>query len=98
MCLAVAICQGSQTVFDFFDKAIIFNEGRETSFGPVEVAMQYFERMRCYSPSRQTTGDFLTSVITSPREEGSSLWRSLKVECGVFQEGTKFDAALGYDG
>lgn len=67
MCHAVAIYQASQAIYDLFDKAVVLYEGREIFFGPVGVAKQYFERMGWYCPSRQTTGDFLTSV-TNPQE------------------------------
>lgn len=67
MCHAVAIYQASQAIFDLFDKVIVLYEGREIFFGPVGVAKQYFESMGWDCPSRQTTGDFLTSV-TNPQE------------------------------
>ena len=37
-------------------------------------------------------------LVRDSSKEYLALRRSLKVECGVFQEGTKFDAALDYDG
>lgn len=67
MCNAVAIYQASQAIFDVFDKAIVLYEGRQIYFGPVGKAQQYFENMGWVCPSRQTTGDFLTSV-TNPLE------------------------------
>lgn len=66
-CHAVAIYQASQAIFDIFDKAIVLYEGRQIYFGPVEKSKQYFETMGWICPSRQTTGDFLTSV-TNPLE------------------------------
>ncbi|EGP83324.1 ABC transporter [Zymoseptoria tritici IPO323] len=64
---AVAIYQASQAIYDLFDKAIVLYEGREIFFGKASVAKKYFEDMGFYCPSRQTTGDFLTSV-TNPAE------------------------------
>jgi ATP-binding cassette subfamily G (WHITE) protein 2 (PDR) len=64
---AVALYQASQSIFDLFDKAIVLYEGREIYFGPTSAAKRYFENMGWYCPSRQTTGDFLTSV-TNPQE------------------------------
>ena len=64
---AIAIYQASQAIYDLFDKAIVLYEGREIYFGKASKAKDYFERMGWYCPSRQTTGDFLTSV-TNPAE------------------------------
>ena len=64
---AVAIYQASQPIYDLFDKAIVLYEGREIFFGSANKAKAYFENMGWYCPTRQTTGDFLTS-ITNPSE------------------------------
>jgi len=64
---AVAIYQASQAIYDLFDKVIVLYEGREIFFGPTREAKSYFEAMGWVCPSRQTTGDFLTSV-TNPSE------------------------------
>ena len=63
----IAIYQASQAIYDLCDKAIVLYEGRQIYFGPTNEAREYFENMGWYCPSRQTTGDFLTSV-TNPRE------------------------------
>lgn len=42
-------------------------EGRQIYFGPASDAKAFFERQGWYCPTRQTTGDFLTSV-TNPLE------------------------------
>ncbi len=63
----MAIYQASQAIYDTFDKAIVLYEGRQIYFGPVDNAKQYFIDMGYECPSRQTTGDFLTSV-TNPVE------------------------------
>lgn len=67
MTQAVAIYQASQSIYDIFDKVIVLYEGRQIYFGPAKAAKAYFEGMGWFCPSRQTTGDFLTSV-TNPRE------------------------------
>lgn len=67
MTQAVAIYQASQSIYDIFDKAIVLYEGRQIYFGPAKAAKAYFEGQGWYCPSRQTTGDFLTSV-TNPEE------------------------------
>ncbi|KAL4916188.1 ABC-2 type transporter-domain-containing protein [Aspergillus aurantiobrunneus] len=66
-CHAVAIYQASQAIYDIFDKAVVLYEGREIYFGSCSNAKKYFVEMGFYCPSRQTTGDFLTSV-TNPQE------------------------------
>ena len=64
---AVAIYQASQAIYDLFEKATVLYEGRQIYFGPASKARAYFENQGWYCPSRQTTGDFLTSV-TNPAE------------------------------
>ncbi|ROV89515.1 hypothetical protein VSDG_08497 [Cytospora chrysosperma] len=64
---AVAIYQASQDIYDLFDKATVLYEGRQIYFGPAKHAKAFFERQGWSCPSRQTTGDFLTS-ITNPSE------------------------------
>lgn len=64
---AVAIYQASQAIYDLFDKAVVLYEGRQIFFGAADAAKDYFERMGWDCPTRQTTGDFLTSV-TNPAE------------------------------
>lgn len=64
---AVAIYQASQAIYDLFDKVTVLYEGRQIFFGPVGEAKAFFERQGWLCPSRQTTGDFLTS-ITNPNE------------------------------
>lgn len=64
---AVAIYQASQSIYDLFDKATVLYEGRQIYFGPASQAKRYFEKQGWFCPTRQTTGDFLTSV-TNPQE------------------------------
>lgn len=64
---AVAIYQASQSIYEVFDKVTILYEGRQIFFGPTSTAKAFFERQGWECPSRQTTGDFLTSV-TNPQE------------------------------
>lgn len=64
---AVAIYQASQSIYDLFDKATVLYEGRQIYFGPANQAKRYFEKQGWFCPTRQTTGDFLTSV-TNPQE------------------------------
>ncbi|KAH8805199.1 putative ABC multidrug transporter [Xylogone sp. PMI_703] len=59
---AVALYQASQAIYDVFDKVIVLYDGREIFYGPANLAKSYFEEMGWCCPTRQTTGDFLTSV------------------------------------
>ncbi|KAF9895076.1 hypothetical protein FE257_004705 [Aspergillus nanangensis] len=63
----VAIYQASQNAYDIFDKVVVLYEGHQIYFGPTQNARQFFIDMGFDCPSRQTTGDFLTS-LTSPTE------------------------------
>ncbi|KAK3389429.1 ABC transporter-like protein [Podospora didyma] len=69
---AVAMYQASQAIYDLFDKATVLYEGRQIYFGPASAAKAFFERQGWACPSRQTTGDFLTSITNAmeriPRE------------------------------
>ncbi|KAJ5812426.1 hypothetical protein N7474_008727 [Penicillium riverlandense] len=64
---AVAIYQASESIYKVFDKVTVLYEGRQIFFGPTSTAKAFFERQGWQCPSRQTTGDFLTS-ITNPQE------------------------------
>jgi ATP-binding cassette subfamily G (WHITE) protein 2 (PDR) len=66
-CHAVAAYQASQSIYDIFDKVILLYEGRQIYFGTAAGAKSYFEAQGWDCPTRQTTGDFLTS-ITNPQE------------------------------
>ena len=63
----VSLYQASQCIYDLFDKVTVLFEGRQIFFGPSGRAKAYFEEMGWHCPSRQTTGDFLTS-LTNPNE------------------------------
>lgn len=64
---AVAAYQASQAIYNLFDKATVLYEGRQIYYGSAHKAKAFFEHQGWYCPSRQTTGDFLTSV-TNPIE------------------------------
>jgi ABC-type multidrug transport system ATPase subunit len=60
----VAIYQAPQATYDMFDKVLILYHGRQIFFGPVIETREYFEKMGFDCPGRQTTPDFLTSMIS----------------------------------
>lgn len=66
-CQAVAAYQASQSIYDVFDKVIVLYEGHQVFFGAASAAKSYFENQGWDCPTRQTTGDFLTS-ISNPQE------------------------------
>ncbi len=55
-----------------------FRQGRQIYFGPAGLAKEYFETMGWFCPSRQTTGDFITSV-TNPLERKARQGYEMKV-------------------
>ncbi|KAL2705150.1 hypothetical protein AAEP93_000400 [Penicillium crustosum] len=71
-CHAVAAYQASQSIYDVFDKVIVLYEGHQIFFGPAAAAKSYFENQGWDCPTRQTTGDFLTS-ITNAQERRAKL-------------------------
>ncbi|CAI7581737.1 unnamed protein product [Penicillium discolor] len=64
-CHAVAAYQASQSIYDVFDKVIVLYEGHQIFFGPAAAAKSYFENQGWDCPTRQTTGDFLTSITNA---------------------------------
>lgn len=59
---ALTLYQASQAIYDVFDKVMVLYEGKQIFFGSVKSAKEYFVDMGWDCPTRQTTGDFLTSV------------------------------------
>lgn len=68
-CHAVAAYQASQSIYDVFDKVIVLYEGRQIFFGPAARAKAYFENQGWDCPTRQTTGDFLTSITNAQERQ-----------------------------
>ena len=56
------VYQGSQNVYDLFDKACVIYQGRMVYYGPTSLARQYFIDMGYQPANRQTTPDFLVAV------------------------------------
>ena len=59
---AVTVYQGSESVYDNFDKVCVIYDGRMVYYGPVSLARQYFIDMGYKPANRQTTPDFLVAV------------------------------------
>ncbi|KAJ9490393.1 hypothetical protein VN97_g2891 [Penicillium thymicola] len=68
-CHAVAAYQASQSIYDVFDKVIVLYEGHQIFFGPAAAAKSYFEHQGWDCPTRQTTGDFLTSITNAQERQ-----------------------------
>ncbi|KAJ5530865.1 hypothetical protein N7527_004258 [Penicillium freii] len=68
-CHAVAAYQASQSIYDVFDKVIVLYEGHQIFFGPAAAAKSYFENQGWDCPTRQTTGDFLTSITNAQERQ-----------------------------
>ncbi|QSZ28689.1 hypothetical protein DSL72_003189 [Monilinia vaccinii-corymbosi] len=63
----MSIYQGSDAMYNNFDKVTVLYEGRQIYFGPVKSATDYFHRLGFEKDNRATTADFLTS-LTNPAE------------------------------
>ncbi|GME61260.1 abc transporter cdr4 [Neofusicoccum parvum] len=63
----MTIYQGSQAMYDLFDKVTVLYEGRQIFFGSTKRAKSYFEELGFQCPDGATTADFLTS-LTHPAE------------------------------
>ncbi len=61
---------------EVFDKVTVLYEGRQIYFGPCQDAKQYFMKMGFDCASRQTTGDFLTSLTSSAERLIRPGWES----------------------
>lgn len=61
------IYQGSEAMYQYFDRVVVMYEGRMIFCGPASRAKHYFLELGFHCPERHTTADFLTS-ITSPAE------------------------------
>lgn len=109
---AVAIYQASESIYELFDKATVLYEGRQIFFGPANAAKAYFEGLGWECPTRQTTGDFLTSVTNPierkpkpgmedrvPRtaEEFEAAWLKSQAYQAMLAEVAKYEAAHPLD-
>ncbi|CAK4034456.1 ABC-2 type transporter [Lecanosticta acicola] len=64
---AVALYQAGETLYKYFDKVILLDEGKCLYFGPASEARQYFVDLGFQSPETLTTSDFLISMA-NPHE------------------------------
>ena len=58
----VTLYQAGQEIYELMDKVLVVEDGRMIFQGRADEARQYFIGLGFYSPERQTTADFLTSV------------------------------------
>ena len=58
----VTLYQAGEGIYELMDKVLVIEEGRMIYQGPAKEAKAYFQDLGFYSPERQTTADFLTSV------------------------------------
>jgi ABC-type multidrug transport system ATPase subunit/ABC-type multidrug transport system permease subunit len=63
----VSLYQAGEGIYELMDKVMLIDQGCCIFQGPAREARQYFNDLGFYSPDRQTTADFLTS-ITDPTE------------------------------
>ena len=58
----VTIYQASENIYQLFDYVTVLYLGRQVYFGPINEAVDYFERMGYARSPRETSSEFLTSV------------------------------------
>ncbi|KAB2572150.1 ZEB2-regulated ABC transporter 1 [Lasiodiplodia theobromae] len=75
----MSIYQGSQHMYDTFDKVTVLYEGHQIFFGSTSRAKQYFEELGFRCPAEATTADFLTS-LTNPAEAESLVLGEYKLQ------------------
>jgi ATP-binding cassette, subfamily G (WHITE), member 2, SNQ2 len=56
----VSLHQASDTIYELFDKVILFDHGHQIYFGPPSRARGYFEELGFIPIPRQSTADYLT--------------------------------------
>lgn len=61
--------QVSESIYEYFDRVSVIDEGRCIYYGPRDQARQYFHDLGYYSPPRQTTSDFVTAVTDPDQVE-----------------------------
>ncbi|KAG2129983.1 hypothetical protein BD769DRAFT_1355823, partial [Suillus cothurnatus] len=59
----VSLYQAGEQLYNLFDKVCVISEGRMVYFGPAKKARQYFVDMGYEPYHRQTTSDFLVSIM-----------------------------------
>lgn len=68
--------QGSDSIYNLFDKLLLLYEGHQIYFGPISEAVDYFEHLGFERASGQPTADFLCAVTdpaTRPIRPGFEL-------------------------
>jgi ATP-binding cassette, subfamily G (WHITE), member 2, SNQ2 len=68
--------QASEGIYNFFDKVLVLDKGRQIYFGPASQARSYFEELGFKPLARQTIADYLTGC-TDPNERQLGLGRSV---------------------
>ncbi|KAG7694129.1 hypothetical protein KL948_003099 [Ogataea haglerorum] len=58
----VTIYQASENIYQLFDNVTVLYNGRQIYFGPIEDAVDYFQRLGFVKGARETSAEFLTSV------------------------------------
>ena len=58
----VTIYQASENIYQLFDNVTVLYLGRQIYFGPINEAVEYFEKMGFKKEKRQTSCEFLTAV------------------------------------
>ncbi|KAJ5753797.1 CDR ABC transporter [Penicillium nucicola] len=63
---AMSVYQASDAIFNYFDKVLVINSGRQIFYGPVQEAKSYFEDLGFECLSTTTVTDFLNMMSAGP--------------------------------
>lgn len=101
--------QVSESIFEYFDRVAVIDEGRCIYYGPRIQAREYFHTLGYFSPHRQTTSDFVTAVTdpdqvqyrdgfekSTPKtaEEREQAWKKSSLYASLLKEIDEYDAKV----
>jgi ATP-binding cassette, subfamily G (WHITE), member 2, SNQ2 len=98
--------QVSESIFDYFDRIAVIDEGRCIYYGPRDQARKFFYDMGYEAPSRETTADFVTGVtdpdqavirkdfqgpVPKTAEEREKYWKNSQLYANLLNEITNYN-------
>lgn len=101
--------QVSESIFDYFDRIAVIDEGRCIYYGPRDQARKFFYEMGYEAPSRETTADFVTGVtdpdqavirkdfkgpIPKTAEEREKYWKNSQLYANLMNEISDYDQSV----
>lgn len=101
--------QVSESIYEYFDRVAVIDEGRCIYYGPRAHARDYFVNLGYLSPHRQTTADFVTAVTdpdqvqfregyekSAPKtaEDRERVWKESSEYAALIKEIEEYDAKV----